>query len=114
MKETIDLDGPEPTGEQTVRFGGTEYPVRDHLDIPMEEIEEMLTIQTSLAGKPWHEQLAMARRQVQILVPSLPEPVLRRLTGRQIVKAMVELMGMVPIQEAPAAPSTGVEPGKDA
>ncbi len=110
MKETIDLDGPEPTGEQAVRIGGTEYPVRDHLDIPMEEIEEMLTIQTSLTGKPWHEQLAMARRQVQILVPSLPDSVLRRLTGRQIVKVMVELMGMVPVHDEKASPP---EPSKE-
>ena len=108
----LDLDAIPEESAQTVRIGGQEYPVRNPMDIPLVEIEEMLHIQEALAGKPWHAQLGLARRQVQILIPTLPEEVLNRLTGRQIVRIMVNIMGLVPLLTSPtpvaSKPTNGV------
>lgn len=90
----INLDETERDTSRSVVIGGHSYALRSHLDIPMDEIEETLRIQADLAGKPWHEQLRLARRQVQILVPDLPGDALNRLTGRQIVRLMATVMGL--------------------
>jgi hypothetical protein len=102
---TLDLDALEVDASYTIKIGGQVYAVRGNLDIPMEEIEETLSIQRDFKGLPWHEQLRRARRQVRILVPDLPDEVLNKMTGRQIIRVMASMLGMAPMgeKEEPAA-----------
>ncbi len=100
--QVIDLDAVETKVLVRVRIGSDEYAVRSHLDIPLEEVEEILALYQQMMGKPWHEQLRIGRRLVRILCPAVPEEKLLRWTGRQITSFVVQVIGagaMVP--EAP-------------
>ena len=92
----IDLDAfaPESVKAQTqLKFEGKIYPVRQFIDIEYGQVMEVLNLEQQLTGKPYAQQLELARKQIRILVPSMPDDVLDRLTGRQILRIAVESFG---------------------
>lgn len=104
---TLDLDATEKDESRTITVGKTTYVVRAHLDIPMEELDEARTAHDTMTGKPWHEQLRLARRVVQILVPTLPDGAINKMTGRQIIRLMANLMGLEPAEAVKTVPPNG-------
>lgn len=92
----IDLDafGPETVKAQThIKFEGKTYPVRRFIDIEYGQVMRVLSLEKALTGKPYAEQLELAREQIKILVPSMPDNTLDKLTGRQILRIALESFG---------------------
>lgn len=92
----IDLDafGPETVRAQThIKFGGKTYPVRRFIDIEYGHVMQVLSLEKELTGKPYAQQLELARAQIKILVPSMPNEILDKLTGRQILRIALESFG---------------------
>lgn len=102
----IDLDAfsPETVKAQThIKFEGKTYPVRRFIDIEYGQVMEVLNLEKQLTGKPYAQQLELARAQIKILVPTMPEETLDKLTGRQILRIALESFG------ASEAPQKGSE-----
>jgi len=109
LRRVIDLTTVEACPLDAIRIGDREYAIRSPLDIPRSEIEEVVRLQAACAGLCWHEQLAVAHRQVQILIPDLPENVLEKLTGRQLMRILVNTVALLPPYLSPAPASAEPE-----
>ncbi len=102
--QVIDLDATEEEPMSFVRVGGEVYPVRSLLDIPLDRIRDVSTVQDQVRGKKWHEQLEVARELLAHLIPTLPEEKRRALSGRQIIRIMGEILGIAFIAVGALAP----------
>jgi len=83
---TDDLAAFMPQPKRSLRFQGRVYPVRAFLDLTVPEVLDLLQGEEGLAGKPLLLQLARARHQVEVLVPTMDAATRRRLTTRQALQ----------------------------
>lgn len=93
----IDLDAFAPErhrgSKSFVKYGGKKYAVRAFLDLSYEEVMEVLELEAAVQGQNYVQQLKLARRQVEILVPKMAKETINKLTGRQIIRVALESLG---------------------
>lgn len=89
----LDLDAlvPRPKGHVVVK--GRRYPVWSILDVPGQQMMEILADQAQ-APKTMPEQVAMIRRHLSYLVPELPAEVVQGLTTRQLLAVYDRALGI--------------------
>lgn len=84
----IDLDSLAPKQHQvtdkSVKFKGTVYKVISFNRLSIGSLLEVLDLEQGLVGKDYVEQLRLAMKQIQILVPDMPEDVRTQLNAEQI------------------------------
>lgn len=106
-REDLDLDldaltAPDYVSHVSVK--GVRYGVLSLIDVPNDEALEALKLDQDIRDQSFDEQLRRTRRQIQILVPSMPPDVLGKLTTRQMIRVAAEATGA-------ARRPTGAEPG---
>lgn len=93
-----DLDAftPERHGapERFVKFRGKKYKILSFLDLEYQHVTELLQLDEALKGKGVADQMKLALRQVEILIPDMPAEVRNQLTGKMIIKIAVEAFGV--------------------
>ena len=92
----LDAFAPDQPGgaKRFVKFKGKKYLIVNFLDLEYEQILELLSLDEVLKDKGVGDQMSIAIRQVEILIPSMPEDVRSKLTGRMIVKIATEAFGV--------------------
>lgn len=97
VKDLDALSAMTPEREEDARyikFLNKEYRVIAFNDLPYEESLEILVVEEVLEkGKTYAEQAKSAMRYVEILVPSMPEEVRNRLSGRQLTELALYALG---------------------
>jgi hypothetical protein len=88
LRRVFDLATVEEVPPLALRIGDREYPVRHPLSLPLAEIEELQRLEAAETGKLWPERVALRAQQLRILVPSLSEDALQKLTAREIMRAL--------------------------
>jgi len=83
-----------------VKVGERTYDVHSTLDVTMGELSSMLTEEAQVREKGgWMEQVALARKQVRLVVPDLSDDDLDGLTARQIVELSAQVIGILKPKE---------------
>lgn len=104
----IDLDALSPAQhripDKSVRFKGAVYKVTAFNRLEIGLLLEILDLEQSLEGKDYTEQLKLAMRQIEILVPDMPADLRSQLTAEQIQYLAQEVYGM---SDPPAESSGG-------
>ncbi len=84
----IDLDSLSPSHhrqeDKSVKFLGTVYNIVPFNRLSISSLLEVLDLEQSLVGKDYVDQLKLAMKQIEILVPDMPEDVRGRLNAQQI------------------------------
>ena len=70
-----------------IKVGDQVYPVSTYL-IATEKFEEICQLVDAASGRPFLEGIRLMQRQLQLWVPTLPDEVALRLTGRQVLNAL--------------------------
>jgi hypothetical protein len=88
---TADASAARPIGR--LKMGERWFSILSLMDVPVGELQSVLEEQRRLAQAPatWSDQLALARREIRLLVPDLTETDLNTLTARQIVMLSQQL-----------------------
>jgi len=89
----LDLDAFLPDPTTTVVVKGTEYGVMSLLDVSSEEALEALKLDDGIRALPLSEQIERTRRQIAILVPTMPPEVLAKLTTSQLIRIAAHATG---------------------
>ncbi len=92
----LDAFAPDQPGsaKRSVKFKGKKYPIVNFMDLEYEQIIELLQLDEVLKDKGVSDQMSIAIRQVEILIPNMPEEMRNKLTGRMIVKIATEAFGV--------------------
>lgn len=82
----IHLDAVAPAPVAKFKLGKRSFAVRSIMDVAAGELQAMLDEQERLRQKTatWREQIALARKQILLLIPELTDADLDGLTARQI------------------------------
>lgn len=70
------------------------YPVMSLMDIPGDDLLDFLEIDTDLPKKKMSEQVAIARRQIKLLVPTLEAGILNAIPMSELLRARDEALGI--------------------
>jgi hypothetical protein len=88
LRRVFDLATIEEARPLALRIGDQEYPVRHPLALSLAEAEALKRLEAAEEGKPPLERMALRAQQLRILVPSLSEDAVKKLTGLEIMQAL--------------------------
>jgi hypothetical protein len=88
-KDEIQLDLDAFASEQLqagrkVTFLGVSYPLKNVYDMSLQEVIDIMTLDRVVREVGFTEQLEHLSRAVQTLLPTMPEEVRRKMSGRQM------------------------------
>jgi hypothetical protein len=114
-EEVLDLDAFSPVPTRKLKLAGKYYDVISFFDIEAEGALKLLRSEEEASGKPINDQLSRLREQLKILVPTLPEEPLAKLSWRKLVAVTREAWLLARPLGAPiSSPVAGQEiPGAD-
>lgn len=96
----IDLNATEPVVVAQVKVGLGTYDVHSTLDVKMGVLQAMLAEEERIRKDGgWMDQVALARRQIRLVVPDLTDADLDELTARQIIRLSAEVIGILKPKE---------------
>ena len=92
----IDLNTTEPVIVAQVKVGERNFDVRSTLDVKLGILQSMLEEEARIRKDGgWMDQVALARRQIRLVVPDLTDADLDELTPRQIIRLSAEVIGIL-------------------
>lgn len=110
-ERVLDLDGfaPDKPGvaKKFIKFGGKKYLVKDFLDVGLGTFFQIMANEEELEGKSQVEQIKLARDNVKLLVPDMPEEMVNNLSIRQVTRIIEMSTGMT---ESPPVEGSGSDP----
>jgi len=96
----IDLNATKPIIVAMVKVGDRTFAVHSTLDVQMGVLQGLLAEEERIRKDGgWMDQVALARRQIRLVVPALTEADLDGLTARQIIRLSTEVIGILQPKE---------------
>ena len=91
----IDLDAAPPTAPiGQLRLGDRLLPIKSLFDLQMNVVHAMMLEEAKVLREGmWLDQVALARRQIQCVIPDITEEDLDTFTSRQLIQLSAQVVG---------------------